>query len=78
MPGTFLAAWMVDTKLGRCWTTGINYFLAGVLSFIYIFDFSYIEILCLSSFSWLVMYIGYSGQFTITPESYPANIRNFG
>jgi len=38
----------------------------------------YVVIVVLSSLSWLLLYVGYSGQFTITPESYPADVRSFG
>ena len=75
MPGTFLAAWTVETRLGRKYTTSIGFSLCGVLTFVYILNMPYIVILCLSSLSWFFLYIGYSGMATIVPELYPADVR---
>jgi MFS family permease len=76
MPGTFLASYLINTPLGRTKTTAFSLMLAGVLCVAFIIPFSFTGLLILSSVAWFLVFIGYSGKYTITPESYYADIRS--
>ena len=72
MPLVFAAAWLIDTKLGRNWSTGLGYISGGFLIFILIISMNFAALLAVSSFIWGFITVGYSAMYTLSPESFPA------
>jgi multisubunit Na+/H+ antiporter MnhC subunit len=74
MIGTYL----VTTRLGRKWTQSLSLILAGVCLYAFLLVKTYAEIMVSSSGFFFFLLMAYGAQYTITPESYPTNVRNTG
>jgi len=78
IPGILLASWLINTKLGRKWTTAIPFFISGLLSLVFFFSQSiYAVIVCTMVYNFY-QYMGWGAMYTIVPEFYDTNIRSFG
>ena len=78
IPGILLATWMVETRMGRRWTQSIALFLSGVCVFGFLVAMDYWMVLGASTLMFFFSLMAYSAQYTITPESYPTEIRSTG
>ena len=78
IPGVLVATKMVNTFLGRKWTGALGMMGAGVCSFVYIWDITFVAVIILSSISWFFLFIGYAGLHTLTPESFFTSVRGLG
>ena len=77
-PMIFLAAWLIDTRLGRNWSTGLGYMIGGFATFILLIAMNFYTLIAVSSAIWGFTTIGYSAMYTLSPESFPSKVRNFG
>jgi putative MFS transporter len=78
LPGILLASWLINTALGRKWTTAIPFFISGLLSLVFFFFQSiYAVTICTMIYSFFA-YMGWGAIYTIVPESYDTSIRSFG
>lgn len=78
IPGVLLAAWLINTKFGRKWTTAIPFFLSGLVTLIFFFSQSLSTVMACTTFANLFSYMGWGAIYTIVPESYETNVRSFG
>ena len=78
IPGVLLAAWLINTKFGRRWTTAIPFFLSGLVTLIFFFSQSMATVLACTTFANLFSYMGWGAIYTIVPESYDTKVRSFG
>jgi len=78
IPGVFLAAKSIDSCFGRKWTGALGLLICGICSFVYIADIPFIAVIIVSAISWFFLYYGYSGLYTITPESLYTSVRGLG
>ena len=73
-----LGTYLVTTRLGRKWTQSLSLALAGLFLYLFIFSGSYFTLMLSSSAFFFFLVMGYGAQYTITPESYPTDVRNTG
>ena len=52
MPMVYAASWLIDTRLGRNWSTGLGYIICGFLIFILLIAMNFYALLAVSSFIW--------------------------
>ena len=78
MPVAFLAAWMIDTRLGRNFTCGAGYVICGLFIFVLMFSMNFYALLGVSCIIWSAATLGWAGMYTLTPESYPSDVRSLG
>ena len=78
IPGILLASRLINTKLGRKWTTAIPFFIRGVVSLVFFFSQSVYAVTACTMISNSLSYMGWGAIYTIVPESYDTNIRSFG
>lgn len=78
IPGIFLATWMVETRMGRRWTQAVALLLSGLCVFLFLIALDYWMIMVTSTLMFFFSLMAYSAQYTITPESYPTEIRSTG
>ena len=78
IPGVFLAAWLINTKFGRKWTTAIPFFLSGLVTLIFLLPQTAASVIACTSVAKMFSAMGWGAVFTIVPESYDTKIRSFG
>ncbi|CAG9326762.1 naiP_9 [Blepharisma stoltei] len=76
IPGTFLAAYLVNTKFGRIKTLAMCEFSAALFVFLFLLSSNVVLVVLCTSLTSLVVLMGYGCLYTVTPESYPTEIRN--
>lgn len=78
VPGMFIASRLIDTQLGRRWTTAIGYLLSAICicPFIYYSDFW--TIIVSAALYNMMLQWGTAGILSITPESFPPSVRGSG
>ncbi|OMJ94785.1 hypothetical protein SteCoe_1965 [Stentor coeruleus] len=78
IPGVLFGSWLVDTKLGRKFTITLSFALASLCCFFLYIGKNIILIIVVTSAMNMFVIMGYSAMFTITPESFPIEVRNIG
>ena len=78
IPGILLASWLINTRLGRKWTTAIPFFIRGVTSLIFLFSQSVYAVTGCTMIANFLSYMGWGAIYTIVPEFYDTSIRSFG
>jgi putative MFS transporter len=73
-----VGTYLVTTKLGRKWTQSISLIIAGACLYLFLLAHSYATIMLSSSGFYFFLLMAYGAQYTITPESYPTDVRNTG
>ncbi|CAG9315000.1 naiP_2 [Blepharisma stoltei] len=76
IPGVFLAAYLVNTKFGRVKTLAACEFSAALFVFLFLLSGNVVLVVICTSLMSLVVLMGYGCLYTVTPESYPTEIRN--
>lgn len=78
IPGNFLAAWLMESSLGRKWLLVVASLVTSVLTFLFLMANGVGTTLLFSSLMMMCSYLTWSVAYTVTPESYPTEIRNSG
>lgn len=78
IPGVILAAWLINTRFGRKWTSVIPFLLSGLVTFIFFLSQAAATVIVCTSITTMFSYMGWGALYTIVPESYDTNIRSFG
>ena len=73
-----IGTWLVTTFLGRKWTQAISLILSGVCLYFFLISTTYASLIVTSSAFFFFLLMAYGALYTITPESYPTDIRNTG
>lgn len=76
VPGKLLATLSVDSDLGRKWTTGLGFGLAGIVLILFINAKDFTSILLSTSMYYLLVNMGLSSLFTQAQELYDGNVRS--
>lgn len=76
--GVLAASLLVDTKLGRKYTVVVPFVMAGGSSLLLFFDQGFLLTIGFTSLLNFCIVMAYGALYTITPESYTAEIRNTG
>jgi nitrate/nitrite transporter NarK len=83
IPGILLGTWMVESFLGRKWTTFFTFIASGVC--VYIFTLSeepvfvcFKQVLVITAFYYFFVYLSFAALYTFEAESFPSEIRNRG
>lgn len=76
--GILLAAWLINTILGRKWSTAIPFFMSGVATLaLFIIQDAMTLVICTSLYL-MLSNIGWGAVYVIVPETYETKIRSFG
>ncbi|CAG9321162.1 naiP_5 [Blepharisma stoltei] len=76
IPGAFLASYLINTKLGRKYTLMLSMSITSLAIYFFIFiEHIVLVILVIMMFA-LVNLASFGSLFTLSPEIYPAEIRN--
>ena len=83
IPGVIIGTWMVETRLGRRWTTFIGFFVSGIFCILFYFLREFylvraIQAVFTSAALYFFTFLGYAAIFTIGPESFPTQVRSSG
>ena len=68
----------VKSCLGRKWTQSLALLASSVFMYVFLFPFAYWAVLLCSTSFYLFGLVAFSVQYTYTPESFPADVRNTG
>lgn len=78
VPGMFIASKLIDSSLGRRWTTALGYLLTAVSIFPFICYTDFFIIISSAAIYNMMLQWGTAGILSITPESFPPSIRGSG
>lgn len=83
IPSVLLGSWLEETSLGRKYTFVISFVLSGICSLLFCYSENKtmvlgIQVIVCTSVLNLLMMMGYSVLFTLTPESFQPSIRSLG
>mmetsp|Transcript_25473 Transcript_25473/g.44319 ORF Transcript_25473/g.44319 Transcript_25473/m.44319 type:complete len:459 (+) Transcript_25473:2641-4017(+) len=78
VPACYIAYKLLDTRMGRKWSIIIYTFTSGVFMFAFLLVQNFAGIVAVSSLCIAFNYMGWSGFYTMTPETYPTEIRSLG
>jgi len=78
VPGKLLAAYCVDTKLGRKWTTAVGFLATSFFLVPFLVTTNFALILLSTSLYYSFVNMGYSGLYTITAEAFETRTRTLG
>jgi hypothetical protein len=76
--GILLAAWLINTILGRKWTTAIPFFMSGITILALLIIQNEVALVICTSIFLMLSYLGWGAAYVIVPETYETKIRGFG
>lgn len=68
----------VKSRLGRKWSQALALLASSVFMYVFLAPFAYWAVLLCSTLFYLFGLVAFSVQYTYTPESFPADVRNTG
>jgi MFS family permease len=77
VPGVILSVYMVKSFLGRKWSQALALMLGGAVMNLFLIA-QYATVLTSTFLFYFFSLMAYSVQYTITPESFPSEVRNTG
>ena len=74
--GVGFASYLIESRLGRKWTLCLTIISSSLFCFLFMIGKNFAMVVIFSSMTYTCSYMGWAALYTITPESYPTEIRN--
>jgi MFS family permease len=73
-----IATYLVTTRLGRKWTLVFGLGIAAICLFLFLGAMNFVVLMFASTLFYFFLLMSFAVMYTITPESLPTDVRNFG